>query len=221
MNGIRLHFLFLLTTFSPCLYSQLSSFEVSGSSSVINNPNYKLNGTRDVLLRFNQKIGWYFSGNLAIAYNVTRFNTLPQLHNDYTELKNTYLAYQLGGNFNLLSAIRTYKKGGKIAIGDRAISLAHFKIYLCAGAELLQLKASSDPQSFKRTLNIYEGLGIEVYRLGRLAKQKYPALVPFFEVRYFQNIEGGYYASAIGFVNFNKIAVSAGFKFTFGLPEAG
>jgi len=199
--------------------AQLSSIEVSGSSAVINNLYYRLNGTRDVLFRFNQKIGWYFSGNIAIGYNVTRFNTLPRVHNDYTDLKNIYLAYQVGGNFNLLTAIRTYKKGGKTAIGDRSISLAHFKIYLCAGAEYLQLKHTEDKQSFDKTIHLYEGMGIEVYRLGKLSKQKYGALVPFFEGHYFHNISGGYYSSKDGFVNFQKIAISLGFKLTFGLPE--
>lgn len=211
--------LILLFTFNLSK-AQLSSFEVSGSSAVINNPDYKLNGTRDILLRFNQKIGWYFSGNIAIAYNVTHINTLPKIHNDYAELRNVYTAYQVGGNFNLLSAIRTFRKGGKSAIGDKSISLAHFKIYLCGGAEFLQLKKTDDDLSYKRVTNVYAGTGVEVYRLGRYARKKYGAIVPFFEGRYFYNTNGAYYASAAGFVRFNKIAISAGIKYTFGLPEA-
>jgi hypothetical protein len=66
---------------------------------------------------------------------------------------------------------------------------------------------------------VYEGLGVEVYRMGKRAKTRYNALVPFFEARYFHNVDGGYYASATGFVSFNKVVISAGFKFTYGLPE--
>jgi hypothetical protein len=201
-------------------FAQLSSLEILGSTSIVNNLGYRLNGTRDILLRFNQKIGWYFSGNLAAGYNVTRFNTVPREKNDYNDLRNVYTCYQLGGNFNLLSAIRTYKKGGKSAVGDKAISLSHFKIYICAGGELLRLKSSDDAQSFKRTMSIYEGFGVEVYRIGRLARQKFPAIVPFFEARYFHNIDGGYYASPTGFVSLDKISITGGFKFTFALPES-
>lgn len=179
-----------------------------------------LNGTRDVLLRFNQKIGWYFSGHIALGYNVTRFNTLPQVPNDYADIKNTYKVLQMGGNFNLLTAIRTRKKGGRIAIGDREILLKHVKIYLCAGAEFMQLKEAEDSLSFKRITNLYGGLGLEIYRLGKHAKQKYGALVPFFELRYFIETGNGYYASPKGFVHFDKIPVSAGLKYTFGLPES-
>ncbi len=200
--------------------AQLSSLEISGSSAVINNPNYRLNGTRDVMFRYNQKIGWYFSGNLAIAYNITRFNTTPKIANDYVDLVNTYQAIQLGGNFNLLTALRTLKAGGKSAVGTREIMLKHFKIYICAGAEFLMLKKTDDKLSWSKTNNIYEGIGIEVYRMGRNAKQKYNALVPFFEGRYFHNVNGGYYSSANGFVNFNKIVLSVGFKFTYGLPAS-
>lgn len=198
--------------------AQLSSVDALGSTAVVGNLGHRLNGTRDVLLRFNQKIGWYFSGNLAIGYNVTRFNTLPRERNDYNDLRNVYTAYQLGCNFNLLSAIRTHRKGGKNAVGDKAISLAHFKIYLCAGAELLKLKKTEDERSTQKTLNVYEGLGIEVYRMGRLAKQKFSAWVPFFETRYFHNIDGGYYAAPTGFVSFDKITIAAGVKYTFALP---
>lgn len=218
MRRLASIFLYLFFVISAAK-AQLSSFEVSGSTAVVHNLGNRLNGTRDLMLRFNQKIGWYFSGNMAIAYNVTRFNTTPRVHNDYVDLKNTYTAYQLGGNFNLLTALRTYKKGGRSAVGDKAISLAHFKIYLCAGGELLQLKKSADANSFKKTINIYEGLGVEVYRMGKRAKMHYNALVPFFEARYFQNTDGGYYASATGFVSFSKVVISAGFKFTYGLPE--
>jgi len=98
--------------------------------------------------------------------------------------------------------------------------LETFKVKCLAGFEFLKLKEISDAQSIKKTTNIYEGMGVEVYRLGRLAKQKYGALIPFFEFRYFHNINGGYYSSPNGFVNFNKIALSAGFKYTFGLPES-
>lgn len=220
MINYRFFLLFLLFGISINGIAQLSSLEVSGSSAVINNPNYKLNGTRDILLRFNQKIGWYFSGNIAVAYNVTHINTLPKVQNDYAELKNVYTAYQVGGNFNLLSAIRTFRKGGKSAIGDKEISLAHFKVYLCGGAEFLQLKKTDDDLSYKRVTNIYGGLGIEVYRLGKYARKKYGAVVPFFETRYFYNTNGAYYASTTGFVRFNKMAISAGIKYTFGLPEA-
>ncbi|HXB41387.1 MAG TPA: hypothetical protein VNZ49_12650 [Bacteroidia bacterium] len=207
--------------FIPCFcFPQLSSFEVSGSSAVVNNLGNRLNGTRDIMLRYNQKIGWFFSGNLGIAYNVTRFNTLPKIHNDYVDLKNTYQSIQLGGNFNLLTAIRTIKAGGKSAIGSREIMLKHVKIYLCAGAEFLTLKKTDDIQSWAKTNNIYGGFGLEVYRMGRLAKQKHNALVPFFETRYFKNVNGGYYSSTDGFVNFTKIVISVGFKFTYGLPEA-
>lgn len=211
-------FFILLLCFSASkCYAQISSFDVSGSTAMIHNLGYRLNGTRDLLLRFNQKIGWYFSGNIAIAYNVTRFNTTPHVNNDYADLRNEYTAYQVGGNFNLLTAIRTYRKGGRSAVGLIEISHAHFKIYLCAGAEFLKLKRSDDPQSFQRTTNIFEGAGVDVYRIGKKATSRYRAIVPFFECRFFHNIHGGYYSSPAGFVNFNKWVFSAGFKFTYGL----
>lgn len=217
---------FRLCLLATCLlitgmaHGQLSSFDISGSSAMITNLGNRLNGTRDLMLRYNQKIGWYFNGSLGIAYNVTRFNTLPRVANDYADLKNTYQAIQLGGSFNLLTAIRTWKKGGKSAVGLKEISLAHFKFYICGGAEFLKLKSSDDPGSYQKTTNIYEGFGIEVYRMGRRAKTKYNALVPFFEGRFFHNINGGYYSSPKGFVNFNKVVISIGFKFTYGLPES-
>lgn len=170
-----------------------------------------------MMLRYNQKIGWYFNGQLAYAYNVTRFNTLPRVANTYVDLKNVYQAIQLGGTFNLQTAIRTYKKGGKSAVGLKEISLKHVKFYICAGAEFLRLKTSDDPGSHQRTTNIYEGFGFDIYRMGKRAKTKFGALVPCMEARYFHNINGGYYSSPAGFVNFSKVVISIGFKFTYGI----
>jgi hypothetical protein len=213
----RAGFFLLIFFVSLNSFAQMSSFDVSGSTAMIHNLGYRLNGTRDLMLRYNQKIGWYFSGNFGVAYNATRFNTMPKEYNHLIDLRNVYAAYQLGGNFNLSTAIRTYRKGGRSAVGLIEISHAHFKIYLCAGAELLKLKKTEDVQSFQRTLNLFEGAGVEVYRIGKKAYARYQALVPFFECRYFHNIDGGYYSSVNGFVAFSKWVFSAGFKFTYGL----
>ncbi|HWY35661.1 MAG TPA: hypothetical protein VNX68_13530 [Nitrosopumilaceae archaeon] len=209
-----------LSVLTQHVNAQLSSIEVLGSLSTINNPLYRMNGTGDYGIRFNQKIGWFWSGNIEIANNTTNFNIIPRKVNDYTDESNKYKSYQIGVNFNALTAIRTLLAGGRSAIGSKKISLSGFKWYLNSGLEYLKIdKVPIDKQSDTKVTNIYGGMGFEIYRLGRGASRRYAALVPFFEIRYYYNTSGGYYSSPVSHVNFNKISTALGLKFTFGLPE--
>jgi hypothetical protein len=197
-------------------FAQLNSAEILGSESYINNPHYKMNGTRDLGLRYNQKISWLFSGNLALGLNHTFINTMPYSPNDFTLLKNKYFFCQVGGNYNLLTAIRTSQAGDRGAAGDSRISLKGFKLYLCGGVEFLRLTGSPDMQHSKPgIINVYGGFGMEIDRWGEYAKQKPWALVPFLEIRYFRDITGAYYTSPSGIVSFNRWTASIGFKYTF------
>lgn len=218
MQRARATLLFLFIGWS--CFSQLSSFEVIGGLSGINNPTpaFKMNGTKDIGARFNQKMGWVWAGNITLGLSNVNFNTASRFQNDYSDLQNKYRFMQLGMNFNALTALRTLKGSWKSNKWALRISLKSFKWYLCSGIEFLQLKQSSDVLSRSLVTNVYGGTGFEIIRLGKRAKQKYNAIVPFVEVRYFHNTSGGYYNLPI--INFDRITYSMGFKYTYGLPES-
>ncbi len=214
----RLISIVLLLPFANTANAQLSSFELLGGLSGINNPtSFKMNGTKELGLRYNQKIGWVWSGNLTAGLSNINFNTTVY-QNDYSDLQNKYRFLQLGINFNALTALRTLRDNWKSAKWATRISLKGFKWYLCGGVEFLKLKESSDIQSRSFVTNVYGGIGFEILRLGKRAKQKYPALVPFVEIKYFHNISGGYYSLPL--VNFDRITYSLGVKYTYGLAES-
>jgi len=216
----RLINLILLVFLAGRSNAQLSSFELLGGLSGINNPtnSFKMNGTKELGLRFNQKIGWVWSGNLTAGLSNINFNTASKFQNDYNDLQNKYRFLQIGVNFNALTAIRTLRDDWKSAKWTTRISLKGFKWYLCGGLEFLKLKESSDLQSRALVTNVYGGMGFEILRLGKHAKQKYPAFVPFVEIKYFHNTSGGYYN--IPLVNFDRITYSLGVKYTYGLAES-
>jgi len=200
-------------------YSQLSSIEVLAGTAGINDPYYRTNGTGEVCLRLTQKIGWYFNGHLAVGVNQTYFSLAPTLSNDYTDIKNKYNLLQIGASFNVLSAIRTAKQGGRSAIGAVRISCKGFKWYVMAGYEYLSLKETPDKKSAKSVSNFWAGTGFDIIRIGRGARTKYPALVPFCEFKYYKLLSGTYYSFEKTNVAFNKIGACFGIRFTFGLPE--
>jgi hypothetical protein len=211
-------FFFLAVCFSWKLSAQLSSFEVLGGLSGINNPtpSFKMNGTKELGLRYNQKIGWIWSGNLTAGFSHVNFNTVSSYQNDYNDLQNKYQFLQIGVNFNILTALRTLK-GGDYRANKWTIKIAckSIKWYLCGGVEFLNLKESSDQLSRGLITNVYGGSGFEIVRIGKGAKQRYPALVPFIELKYFYNTSLGYYNEK--YIDFDKITYSIGFKFTYGL----
>ena len=202
------------------LHAQLSSFEVLGGLSGVNNPtpSFKMNGTKELGFRFNQKIGWVWSGHLTAGFSNVYFNTASRYMNDYSDLQNKYRFLQVGVNFNALTALRTLKGSWKSNKWALRISLKGFKWYLLGGIEFLKLKESTDPESRSLFTNIFGGMGFDIIRLGKRAKQKYPGFVPFVEMKYFHNTSGGYYN--IPLVNFERITFNLGLKYTYGLPAA-
>jgi hypothetical protein len=214
-----LSFLFL-TLFVSESNAQLSSFEVLGGLSGIDNPTpaFKMNGTKELGLRFNQKIGWLWAGNLTAGLSNVYFNTASKFQNDYSDLQNKYQFLQIGANFNALTFFRTLRGSWKANKWTMKIICKGFKWYLCGGVEFLKLKESSDNQSRSFITNVYGGTGIEIIRLGKGAKHGYPAFVPFIELKYFHNTSGGYYNAPI--ISFDKITYSLGLKYTYGLPQS-
>jgi len=219
LNNMTRFLILFCSIYATTARAQLSSFEALGGLSGINNPTaFKMNGTKDLGIRFNQKIGWVWSGNVTAGLSNTYFNTQPHLQNDYSDLQNKYQFVQLGINFNALTALRTLKGSWRSNKWTLRISLKGFKWYLCSGIEFLKLKESADVQSRSLVTNVYGGTGFEIIRLGKRAKQKYPAFVPFIEIKYFHNTSGGYYNLPI--VHFDKITYSFGVKYTYGLPAS-
>lgn len=210
--------LFLLLVLHSSANAQLSSFEVLGGLSGINNPTpaFKVNGTKELGLRFNQKIGWVWSGNITAGFSRVYFNTEGKFQNDYNDLQNKYQFVQIGANFNALTFFRTLQGSWKANKWTMRIITKGFKWYLCGGLEFLKLKESSDIQSRAFVTNVYGGTGFEIIRLGKGAKQRYPAFVPFIELKYFHNTSGGYYNLPI--INFDRFTYSLGIKYTYGLP---
>ena len=214
------HVLFLLlwASLQTRLNAQLSSIEVLAGLSGINNPtqSFKMNGTKELGLRFNQKMGWIWSGNLTAGFSQINFNTVSKFQNDYSDLRNKYQFLQIGVNFNILTAFRTLK-GGDYRANKWTMRIAckNVKWYLCGGIEFLNLKESTDELSRPLITNVYGGMGFEIARIGKGAKQRYPAIVPFIELKYFYNTSEGYYNSPI--IHFEKITYSLGFKYTYGV----
>ena len=200
--------------------AQLSSLELLGGLSGINNPtnSFKMNGTKELGMRFNQKIGWVWCGNLTAGFSNINFNTASKFKNDYSDLQNKYQFLQIGVNFNALTFFRTLKGSYRANKWTMKIACKPIKWYLCGGYEFLMLKETTDKESRQMIKNAYAGTGIEFTRLGKGAKQRYPAFVPFFEIKYFYNTSGGYYNSP--FINFDRITGSLGVKYTYGLPPA-
>ena len=165
-------------------FSQLSSVEVAGGTAGINDPYYRTNGTGEVFLRLTQKIGWYFNGHLAIGVNQTYFSLTPTLGRDYTDIRNKYNLLQVGARFNVLSAIRTARQGGRSAIGPVRISCKGFKWYIMAGYEYLYLKETKDKKSAQAISNFWAGTGFNILRIGRGSKTKYPTIINFFEFKF-------------------------------------
>jgi hypothetical protein len=199
-------------------FGQLSSIESFGEYTGVYNPNLKWNASHTFAVRFNQKIGWTWSGNIAIGWNTTNFNIEPQTPNFLTDVSNKCNALQIGFNYQILTALRTLKAGWSDSKWSNSIALKGFKWYLCGGIEFLQMKQTTDKLSFTQVTNVFEGTGFEIYRLGKGARRRFPAFVPFSEFRYYQNTSGGYYPSEKGAVIFNKMSVLLGLKYTFGLP---
>lgn len=210
--------LVLAIMFLDRAHAQLSSIETFGEYTGVYNPGIKWNATHAFALKFNQKIGWTWSGNIAIGWNTTNFNILPQTPNFLTDVTNKYDFLQLGANYQLLTALRTLKAGWSGGKWSNSIALKGFKWYLCGGVEFLKMKQTSDKLSFSKVTNIYGGTGFEFYRLGKGAFRHFKAFVPFTELRYYTNTSGGYYPSEKGNVNFDKLSVLLGLKYTFGLP---
>jgi hypothetical protein len=209
----------LLVSVAYCsAYGQLSSLEAFGEYTGVCNPGIRWNATHAFGIRFNQKIGWTWSGNIAIGSTITNFNVAPQTSNFLTDVSNRYNFLQLGANYHILTALRTLKAGWSDSKWSNTIALKGFKWYLCGGAEFLQLKQTTDKLSYSKVSNIYFGTGFEIYRLGKGSFRRFPAFVPFSEFRYYRNISGGYYPAEKYNVIFDKISVVLGLKYTFGLP---
>ena len=197
------------------LFAQLSSVEVSGGISAIKNPSFNFNGSSDLNIRFNQRIGYFFSLNVALGMNHTRFTSLSDIDNSLMNVSNRYTLLQAGLNFNILTAIKEMGWKGQTCKGNKAILFSNFKWYLCSGLEYLHLNKSTDARSYTHVSNLYIGTGFDLFRFGRNAHQNYSAFVPFMEARYYTNISKGYIAAAIGNSAFSKATISFGIKYTF------